>query len=465
MPQVPVVVIVPGIMGTELFRPRPGASPEQVWPGTAWEWAFGHGRMDDLLADDVYPGELIGSYLKIPQYASLLATLDALGYRRRSTPPTLYTFPYDWRRDARLAASNLAARLHRILEEHRGRAELHLVAHSLGGLICRYVLESGRFPELTSTGAIRSLVTMGTPHLGAPLALLGARGEEPRIFLKPEQVGRMARDRRYPSVYQLISPAEVPILADGRAASGRRPLPHLDAAALDLEEANLAAAQQLRAAIAGMRPPEGCRYFCIAGTLHDTVEGLRARRYPRPTRLDRDDVEGCGDGTVPAWSAWPSGTQGAYVGGEHGTIYRHWRVRPLLAGLLPRGRTLDGLRELAPDRLATPLAALTLPQVVPGKDPSVRAILEFPGGRDQLEGVLEVAPAEPESQPEGRALATPGRSKELRYRGPLVHRMAIEIDASDLDAGTYQVVLRVTNRRGRLAPVAHEYFLRQSPSD
>jgi triacylglycerol lipase len=47
--------------------------------------------------------------------------------------------------------------------------DVHLVAHSMGGLDARYAL--ARY----GAGGVRSLVTIATPHRGTPLAALGAR--------------------------------------------------------------------------------------------------------------------------------------------------------------------------------------------------------------------------------------------------------------------------------------------------
>src|SRR3712207_7538424 len=54
-----------------------------------------------------------------------------------------------------------------LFRSHHGDAEVSLVAHSMGGLISRYYLESGRFNDRPGFRAVRRLITMGTPHRGA----------------------------------------------------------------------------------------------------------------------------------------------------------------------------------------------------------------------------------------------------------------------------------------------------------
>lgn len=48
--------------------------------------------------------------------------------------------------------------------------ELHLVGHSMGGLVARWAGQQGELAGKTWTGMVRTVVTLGTPHLGAPLA-------------------------------------------------------------------------------------------------------------------------------------------------------------------------------------------------------------------------------------------------------------------------------------------------------
>jgi triacylglycerol esterase/lipase EstA (alpha/beta hydrolase family) len=52
--------------------------------------------------------------------------------------------------------------------KHRGAdVEISLVAHSMGGLVARYHLESGHFKGRPGFGRVRRLLTLGTPHNGA----------------------------------------------------------------------------------------------------------------------------------------------------------------------------------------------------------------------------------------------------------------------------------------------------------
>jgi len=82
-----------------------------------------------------------------------------------------FEFAYDWRRDCRVAAKQLARKSHAWLQAWRQRsgkkdAKLILIAHSMGGLIARHFLE-----VLDGWRSTRALITFGTPYRGSLNAL------------------------------------------------------------------------------------------------------------------------------------------------------------------------------------------------------------------------------------------------------------------------------------------------------
>ena len=82
-----------------------------------------------------------------------------------------FEFPYDWRRDNRVHARRLARESRDWLKTWRERsgnddAKLVLIAHSMGGLICRHFLEM-----LDGWKDTRLLITFGTPYRGSLNAL------------------------------------------------------------------------------------------------------------------------------------------------------------------------------------------------------------------------------------------------------------------------------------------------------
>jgi phospholipase A1 len=175
---------------------------------------------------------------------------------------SLVAFPYDWRKSNCIAAQALAAKLDELVERHHGQADILLIGHSMGGLIARYYLESGHFDSRPAWGAVRKLVTLGTPHRGAPLALTAALGLEKRLFLSAAQVRQIANDSRYPAVYELLPPVGEPFAWDvGSELSQLDVYDSSIAQALGLNQSNLETARAFHAGLNPTRRPSHVRYF------------------------------------------------------------------------------------------------------------------------------------------------------------------------------------------------------------
>jgi pimeloyl-ACP methyl ester carboxylesterase len=155
--------------------------PELLWGGVgslhwifrpdAWERRMNVGngldtpgpvRFDGLVDVDL---RFLGRRFTFQPYASLLAAL-------RRTGCDVLVAPYDWRLSNRYNAAMLAARIaarwfsgrvpRRVHEDQR----VTLIGHSMGGLVARAFVEAG-WHRLT-----RRVITIGTPHLGAPQSYL-----------------------------------------------------------------------------------------------------------------------------------------------------------------------------------------------------------------------------------------------------------------------------------------------------
>jgi len=70
--------------------------------------------------------------------------------------------------DLRSSAQKLDALLQRIALEHPG-SDVDILAHSQGGLVARYLLETAATSWNVRRPRVDHLVTFGTPHQGAPL--------------------------------------------------------------------------------------------------------------------------------------------------------------------------------------------------------------------------------------------------------------------------------------------------------
>nr|ANY58127.1 hypothetical protein [uncultured bacterium] len=223
-----IAVLVPGITGTTLLRPNGASSklpPLQVWPA---EVAAAPKQAAKLLSQEgIYAGEPILNFLgqaDRPVYSGLVTYFtQMLGYQyvtaSHALPSTtgnvLVGFGYDWRQSNVTTAGALGTLLAGINKQYPG-CRVWIVAHSMGGLISRYLIETtlakgGKSP-------VQGLVTLGTPHLGAPLALSAITGEiDVSDFLDPAAIEQYVDIPAYPSAFQLLPPQQVQFVLDSAA--------------------------------------------------------------------------------------------------------------------------------------------------------------------------------------------------------------------------------------------------------
>ncbi len=188
------VVVIPGILGTELVNSKTG---ELVWPSALRSSDEGSflPMTPDLAnnRDDVVPTRIVETLRlarvlpEVYVYRDLLAALRNFGGYREGdwTNPgaggdrdTFYVFAYDFRRDNVENARLLSNRLH-ILKEKLNRPDLrfNILAHSMGGLIARYAAMYGDIElpgkvddlKLTWAGAadINKIIMLGVPNEGS----------------------------------------------------------------------------------------------------------------------------------------------------------------------------------------------------------------------------------------------------------------------------------------------------------
>jgi pimeloyl-ACP methyl ester carboxylesterase len=226
----PLVVFVPGILGSQLLRP----DGSEAWLNLGN--TLGHHDLSlprklpfSRSRDDLHPGFLVGTDTVLPrvfgftEYADVLDLLDSAGYEPgvgRGLRYAVYT--YDWRRDLVESARGLALRLEGLAREMGDPgARFHIVGHSMGGLVARYYLRFGGAepaPDapVTWAGARRtaSLVLTATPNSGS-IPALGAILTGERVGLSHTTLAASVVSRM-PSIYQLLPPAGTRPLVDFR---------------------------------------------------------------------------------------------------------------------------------------------------------------------------------------------------------------------------------------------------------
>jgi hypothetical protein len=191
------VVILPGLMGSELVETRSGrvlwglASPR--WYVQAW--TSGESLRALQVTDDERAGRMgritATRLLRVPAFAPVFRGVEpytalVAGARRVVThADAILEFPYDWRLPVAYSAGQLADAVDNHLTRWRAHpngsreARLVLVAHSMGGLVAGYFTG-----VLGGSAEVRATVTLGTPFYGsvkAAYVLSSGRGAPVRL--------------------------------------------------------------------------------------------------------------------------------------------------------------------------------------------------------------------------------------------------------------------------------------------
>ena len=421
------VILVPGIMGSVLYD-----GVDLVWPGKPSELLLPYKLMAQLLKPDLQATDVIRSVSISEQYSEILNVLENAGFSEHAKPPNLLAFAYDWRKDNALAAARLADAVEKFAQPLGADIEITLLAHSMGGLVSRYYLESGFFLGRHGFSRIKSLITMGTPHLGSPLALTAALGQDKRLFLNADQVQTLANHKDFPALYQLMPPRGVPFAWDRTLHArfaGLDVYAHAVATPLGLSLENLDAATRFHQELDLSKKPQGVRYFCFVGTQQTTVNAVQVTLSRGPaTGVKRSELKDAGDGTVPFWSGSMSGLQTVTVRGEHGELYKGAHLQQMLGVLLDKEGLMAALG-------GQPEISVRSKVVTP--DTPVHVVIDFPQGTVQVVGELRLR-LEIDSAGAVRAGTPTALTLPISYRGPPIDHLEVLITAPSF-AGAYRV--------------------------
>lgn len=300
-------LILPGIMGSTL-----GSQSDEIW-------------LDFL---DVMAGQL--SKLTLPPAAGveigslgvMLSTYLKLKYRLRIAGFDVDFWPYDWRHSVADAGRKLAQAIDAEAQE------VHLVAHSMGGLVARASIKN-------SPRQLGRIITLGTPHHGSFSPLQAFRGAHSVVrklaFLdvfhdQNDLAGIFGTFQGLSEMFP--APGIIPIdLFDlgNWPAGGPRP-------AQDL----LKRARTVQKGLpTGQASPKGI--FQIIGVNQETVVEAKIVGNEFAYTMTNE-----GDGTVPTVCATLSDAEGTYyVEEEHGALPNNAAVAKAVQSLIATGRTTE----------------------------------------------------------------------------------------------------------------------------
>jgi hypothetical protein len=307
----PRVLILPGIMGSKLGTRRPFVD-DVLWLDPL---DIARGRIARLALPDGAAYEPLGVMLLA--YLKLKLRLQIAGFDAEFRP-------FDWRKSIVALGRELATYL------ERQKGTLHVVAHSMGGLVMRAAL-----PRL-SADKLGQFVMLGTPNYGSFVPVQALRGQYTIVSrlaildLVNDPV-RWAKEvvQTFPGLYEMLPFPEkfagVDLFeASAWPAGGPRPPAAQLKAARGVHQA-LAAADQ--------------RFFLVAGVGQRTTVGLEADESGFVYTQSNE-----GDGTVPLSMCLLPGATTYYVEEAHGSLANHGEVARATIDILHRGKT-DALRD------------------------------------------------------------------------------------------------------------------------
>jgi pimeloyl-ACP methyl ester carboxylesterase len=305
----PRVIIVPGIMGSQLGLARRAPLPHDLLWLDPMDIAAG--RLELLKPA---PGDgIVALGVVLYTYLRLKLHLQAAGF-----DPAFHD--YDWRLGVDELGEALAARLRR-----EPAKRVMLVAHSMGGLVSRAALARA------GTGRVERVVLLGTPNSGSFAPVQALRG----TYAVVRKIARLSQEHSaewlaqkvfnfFPSLYHLLPPpgysADLDLFdLEQWPQSGPRPCRRLLAAARTLTR-TLAAADE--------------RFAVIAGVNQETVTAIARRGDDFVYTITCN-----GDGTVPTEQALLPGARTYFTAAAHSELTRDHRVAQAVADLLRGGTT------------------------------------------------------------------------------------------------------------------------------
>ncbi|CCD90423.1 conserved hypothetical protein [Bradyrhizobium sp. ORS 375] len=456
------IILVPGITGSCL-----SLGETQVWPPTIDEIVWdGYHRIGELLdpqvtATGIWAELPVFDGYSYPVYRPIMTKLDQIA-ERLSPAAKRIDFYYDWRVDLWqsnapfVASSEMLAR--RIAEAVGGGATaITLVCHSMGNLVARLMLESGRYENAPWFGNIKRLICVCGPHLGAATALGQALGcEAGSLGLSRDDLRAIANNPSYPACFQCFPTPGTDALLDTSLTPPEQEQDVYDPAVADkygltVSSAQAAATswQQLNVA----HRPAGVTYYLIAGTGLSTSN---AYLYRGTSFVETITVDG--DGTVPVFSALAGSYSGKYsMPGSHVGILGTVQLSDALDEIF-------GLSRMRAFLMAEPGITINLHKhsFVPGESMQLLIIPDTP--TTTIKGRLTVSAAPRPGAQSGAvkaALVAYGAALPLDYQGPEITHISARWTAPRLP-GAY--VMRFEGDTHQTsAPSSAVFFVNDHP--
>jgi pimeloyl-ACP methyl ester carboxylesterase len=449
-----IYVLVPGILGSVLQKD--GKDVFALTAGAGFRALFSGGRsITDLqlsepawkpagpgdeeirpvpdLGDGVTAGRLAGDAHLIPGLWKVDGYDEVGEFLRKRfglvRGQSYFEFPYDWRRDNRVAAHQLAASCRQWLASRRQQypdAQLVLLGHSMGGLVSRYYLE-----VLGGWRDTRRLITFGTPYRGSLNAVDFVANGFTRFFGLVDLTDMMCS---FPSVHQLL-----PIYrCVDRGGSEMARLTEVPEVLPRLTRKQVEAARgfhtEIEDAVARHRQDDeyverGYRLRPVVGIDQPTYQSAVWQGGQLKTMRSYDGKDLGGDGTVPRVSASPqeakSDQDAMFSSDKHGSLQNADGVHTQMRGWINEIDLGDFLA-VTPEHVAVDTADVHQA----GQPVSVQVTPSAPVNRLVASLTWVGGPTQPASPLETLDLSPGDRATDIEFapKDPGVYRLQVEGD-------------------------------------
>ncbi len=335
------VIVLPGIMGSSLVAVKNGVKEDLVWVDYL---GLATGQMEQLR---LTPDGRREFHTQLQVRAS---AIDKRVYARIVTMLRgrwdVQAFAFDWRKDLDLASDALAT----FIKERYPGKPVHLVAHSMGGLVGRNFIRRHRdvWESLSVDGRGGRFVMLGTPNFGSFDIPQVLTGEEKlvrmlsKLDLRHDLDDLLGIIGTFVGAYLMLpSPAKIPALTQEiyqRSTWGAHPV----------SEAHLKRAKEFHLGLSDEATISPERMLYIAGSNRRTLSGLEIQgpgRFAYRTTFN-------GDGRVTHELGLLNGVPTYYADEVHGDLPRNEKVIEAVDQLLENGRTIILPMQPAAERAA-----------------------------------------------------------------------------------------------------------------
>jgi hypothetical protein len=424
------IILVPGILGSSLQL-----GSEEIWPPSFGEIISGHyKRIAKLRNPAAIATGVISQITSLYQvYGPIIADIEAIIGQQGGLRPEFF---YDWRVDLLTSADRLAQAIAKACSGSNPATEVTLVAHSMGGLVARLVLESGKYNGTSWFKKIKRFVAVCVPQAGAPIAVARAVGLEGSTTISEADMKLIVNDGNFPAAFELFPapPYRKSALFDVKNGAWDIYAGNT-ATKFQLSHPNQLAALNCWSKVDFNKRPKAVEYISIAanGLSTENAFYFNNTTYVATTSVD-------GDGTVPYWSSSFGAVDRLYtLKGDHIGVMNTNAFRQTFSGIF--GARM-AIRPFIIDKAGVSIS-LNKRDLESGEPMEV---LLVPDARTTaLAGKLQIHKLAGTADGKGADLVPVGADVAVSYEGPPVESLPLLIAAPQLP-GAYVLTFEGTHR-------------------